>query len=210
MLLRFYILSLGFVLSSCSTSLTHNESADIISLASLIENTFETAADNTETVIRDQRIRIQSDALEGIWFYTQLNTGVEEKLYRQRLSNLRLSANGTTIIQKTYGFKAPELYVNAWENTERLNALTPDDFESYFTKGCELVWRSVAQGEWTGYVDPQTCIVSSKRRNRDIRIESEVFLSKDIYRTNERGYEMDMTFLWGTKPGEAIELFPLN
>jgi len=126
------------------------------------------------------------------------------------LSHIIISNDGDTIIQKTYRLKTPAFYENAWLHPERLSALTEDDFESYFNKGCEQIWRPEQDGAWSGYVDPKTCIVTSKRRNKDIRIESEGYLSKDIYRTNERGYEMDMTFLWGTKPGEAIELFPLN
>jgi len=206
------ILGLSLLLSGCNVSAPKEKTQqiDVQKFASLVENSFETAADNTENIIRDRRVRIQSEALDGIWLYTQLNTGAEGKLYRQRLSNIRLSNDGTRIIQKTYGLKNPTLYENAWEHPERLIALTPDDFESYFNKGCEQVWRSQNNGSWAGYVDPKTCVVSSKRRNKDIRIESEAYLSKDIYRTNERGYEMDMTFLWGTKPGEMIDLYPVN
>lgn len=175
----------------------------------MVENTFATLKPNTANIIKDQRVRIRSDALNGIWFYTQLNTGADGKLYRQRLSQLTLSSDGMTIIQKTFGLKAPEFYVDAWENPERLSNLTTDEFESYFQAGCEQVWRADNRGAWTGYVDPKTCVVSSKRRNKDIRIEAEAYLSKDIYRTNERGYELDMTFLWGTKPGEFIDLYPV-
>lgn len=190
-------------------SQSKNHIVDIDSFASLLESTFETVPENTLNIIQDRRMRVYADALDGIWFYTQINTGADRKLYRQRLSSLTLSDDGHAVIQKTYGLKAPELYVNAWENPERLAALTPDDFESYFSKGCEQVWTAEQKGEWTGYVNPQTCIIASKRRNKDIRIESEAYLSEEIYRTNERGYDMDMTFLWGTKPGEYIDLYPV-
>jgi len=207
---KFIIFTLGVALSSCEASQLKKPLADLNSLASMMENTFETAPDNNQNIIRDRRVRIKSEALKGFWFYTQLNTGAEGKLYRQRLSHLQLSADGSTIIQKTYGLKRPELYENAWENPERLEALSANDFESYFNTGCEQVWRSKAEGAWEGYVDPKTCVISSKRRNKDIRIESEGYLSKTIYRTNERGYEMDMTFLWGTEPGEMIDLYPVR
>jgi len=199
-----------YLISCASLKTITNEQVDIEIFAAMVENTFATSKSNTENIIKDQRVRIRSDALNGIWFYTQLNTGADGKLYRQRLSQLTLSSDGMTIIQKTYGLKAPEIYVDAWENPERLSNLTTDEFESYFQAGCEQVWRADNRGAWTGYVDPKTCVVSSKRRNKDIRIESESYLSKDLYRTNERGYELDMTFLWGTKPGEMIDLYPVH
>jgi len=204
-------ISLILMISSCGeVKEGSNPMVDVDELAILYEQTFETPEDHQDMIIRDQRIRVTSDALQGAWFYTQLNTGAEGKLYRQRLSHLQLSADGTAIVQKTYALKTPESYEDAWEKPELLNALKPADFQSYFTDGCELIWRAKAPDAWAGYVDPKTCVVSSKRRNKDIRIESEVYLSKDIYRTNERGYEMDMTFLWGTKPGEYIELYPVR
>jgi len=209
----FYVaIVLGGVLAACQNVETapKTENVDLEAFATLAEKTFETPEADKDNNIRDRRIRVTSDALEGVWFYTQLNTGAERKLYRQRLSNLTLSEDGTAIIQKTYGLNEPEKYANAWENPDLLAKLTPADFKSYFNDGCEQIWWPQANGAWSGYVDPKTCIISSKRRNKDIRIESEGYLSKNVYRTNERGYDMDMTFLWGTKPGELIELYPLR
>lgn len=151
-----------------------------------------------------------SDSLQGVWFYTQLNTRPERKLYRQRLSHLKISEDGSAIVQTTYGLNTPEKYVDAWNHPVLLSTLKPEDFTRYFKTGCEQVWRPADDGAWMGYVDPQTCVITSKRRGKDIRIESEGYLSKDVYRTNERGYDMDMTFLWGTKPGEMITLYPVQ
>jgi len=186
------------------------ENANLADFAALAEMTFETSVDNTDNIISDRRVRVTSEALEGVWFYTQLNTGPDRKLYRQRLSNIKLSDDGSAVIQKTYGLNNPEKYTEAWNHPALLNTLTPADFKPYFNVGCEQVWRPGKDGAWSGYVNPATCIITSKRRNKDIRIESESYLSKDIYRTNERGYDMDMTWLWGTKPGEMISLYPIQ
>lgn len=210
MKVKFLFGASALILAACAqTPAPSQKVANIDVFAELLERTFETSPDNTKNNICDKRLRVRADALDGYWFYTQLNTGAERKLYRQRLSHLRLSDDGTAIIQTAYGFKTPKDYVDAWETPDKLASLTRDDFEPYFQKGCEQVWRPNSQGAWTGYVDPQTCVITSKRRDKDIRIESEGYLSKDIYRTNERGYEMDMTFMWGTKPGEFIDLYPL-
>jgi len=206
----FTVLCLVFVACQSSEQSARSEKADIKALAGLMENVFETAPENTETIIRDKRVRVVSQALEGMWFYTQLNTGEEGKLYRQRLSQLTLSEHEDAIVQIAYRLKDPTKYADAWKTPGLLNVITNDDFEPYFTEGCEQVWKPQGDGGWKGYVDPKTCVVTSKRRNKDIRIESEGYLSNDVYRTNERGYEMDMTFLWGTKPGEYIDLYPVK
>ena len=199
------------LLAACGQTLApSNDAVDIETFTKLLERTFETAPTNAEHNIRDRRVRVEAQALDGYWFYAQLNTGAERKLYRQRLSHITLSKDETAIVQKTYEFNTPEVYVDGWNTPYKLAALTPDDFKSYFQAGCEQIWTPDSKGGWLGYVDPKTCIISSKRRNKDIRIESEGYLREDIYRTNERGYEMDMTFLWGTKPGEMIDLFPVK
>lgn len=180
-----------------------------LELAQLMENTFQTAADDTESNFTDRRVIVSADGLSGTWVYLQLNTGAEKKLYRQRLFNLTMSDDGERVVQTTYELKAPEKYVDAWTNPKLLNALTTDDFDPYFTTGCEQHWQKNEAGTWSGYVDPKLCVITSKRRGKQIRIESEGQLSADMYRTNERGYDMDMTFLWGTKPGEYISMFPV-
>lgn len=197
------------VMAACQTA-DKTETVNINELAALMENTFVTPADDPKNIIRDVRVRITSDELDGIWYYTQLNTGDEYKLYRQRVSQLTISNEGSQIVQIAYGLKDPAKYADAWKTPGLLNALTQDDFDPYFTKGCEQIWTPQEGGAWTGYVNPGTCVITSKRRNKDIRIESEGYLSHDVYRTNERGYDMDMAFLWGTKPGEFITLYPLN
>lgn len=207
---------LAIALMSCQ-NLRHAESsidtpraANLDEFASLMEAVFETSPDDTQTIIRDRRQRVKSKYLEGIWVYTQLNTGVDKKIYRQRLSHLSLSEDKTKIIQTAYGFKKPDRYADAWTKISVLNSIKPSDFEPYFDEGCEQIWTPNPDGSWSGYVNPKTCIITSKRRGKQIRIESEGYLSGEVYRTNERGYDMDMTFLWGTKPNEMITLYPIR
>ena len=200
----------GLCLVSCSQApIARDNPVDMDGFIQLFERSFQTSPDNKESIIFDKRVGVKSEVLKGYWFYTQLNTGEARKLYRQRLSQMKLSDDGTAIIQITYGLNEPETYVDSWTRLDLLKSLSADDFKPYFQKGCEQIWRPDERGGWAGYVDPETCIITSKRRNKDIRIESEAYLSRDVYRTNERGYEMDMRFLWGTKLGEYIELFPV-
>lgn len=197
---------IGLCLTSCSQA---DKSVDIEEFVDLMDRSFATSQDNLDTKIQDRRARIKSQNLDGVWFYSQLNTGDEYKLYRQRISHIRVSDDGAEIIQTTYGLKTPERYVDVWKAPDLLENMTPDDFEPYFSEGCEQVWHPDEKDGWVGYVDPKTCIITSSRRNKDIRIESESYLSVNVHRTTERGYDMDMTFLWGSKPGEFIDLYPV-
>lgn len=197
-----------FLLVGCATSTppASPTKTNLDSFTDLMVDTFETSPDNKEDQILDRRVRITSPSLDGIWVYTQLNTGEERKLYRQRVANLSASKDGKNIIQKTYGLLEPENFENAWETPEKLETLTRDNIEKYFETGCEMIWTPTPESTWQGYVDPAKCKVASKRRNMDIHIESEARLGPDQYQTNERGFDSEMIQLWGTPPGVYITL----
>ena len=135
-----------------------------------------------------------------------MNTGEDFKLYRQRVFNFIESDNGQGIVQKTYVLNSPDYYVNVWDHPERLAQLTSENFKPMFDADCDTQWTRDGSGDWAGYVNPQSCIIESSRRNMQIRIESENVLSAQKYQTTERGYDIDMNFLWGSKPGEMNTL----
>ena len=185
---------------------TKDQEPDLKAFATLAEGIFETPKDSEDSIIRDRRVRVKSPHLEGVWMYSQLNTGRDYKIYRQRVFRFTPAQNGQVIVQNSFGLKMPELYMDAWKTPDLLSSLSPEDIEPYFSDGCEQNWTAQPGGAWRGYVDPKTCVIMSTRRNKEIRIESEGYLSKDVYQTTERGFEMDMSFLWGSKPGEMITL----
>ena len=209
---KFIVGLIPLVFCACMSTNLSNNASDITleSFATLVGRTFETPTSDTKNIIRDRRVRIRSDALLGVWLYSQMNTGETHKLYRQRVLQFTLSEDGKKIIQKAYSLNNPDAYVDVWGKPNVLKILTPDDIKPYFSEGCDQVWRQDISEGWKGYVDPKTCTITSKRRNTDIRIESEGYLSKSEYRTTERGYDTDMNFLWGSKPGEMITLYPVN
>lgn len=181
--------------------------ADVEALASLMTDVFETAPDDPDNNIRDQRVRFKTPALEGVWLYYQLNTGEERSVYRQRVTHLTLSDDASAILQKTYRLKEPERYVDAWSKPDLLAATTQDDIEPFFEDGCEQVWKMEGDGSWRGYVDPKTCRIFSERRQKYISIEAEAELSENTYKQTERGIDSDGTVLFGTEPGEFIVLY---
>ncbi len=175
-------------------------------LAELMTDTFQTAPDDPDNTIRDHRVRISSASFDGVWLYYQLNTGDDWKVYRQRVVELIDDGDGS-VIQKTYGLKDPERFVDAWDKPGLLTSMTASDIEPYFDGGCEQRWRRSAEDEWRGYVDPATCKIFSERRQAHISIEAEARLSQETYRQTERGFDENGEKLFGTEPGEFIVLY---
>jgi len=184
--------------------------AQLSVFAKLMNRNFQTPADQSDTIILDRRSRANGEGLSGHWIYTQLNTGKDNKLYRQRLVNIVVSEDGQSIIQNTYSLSSPEKFENAWDRPDILSQITRADYKSLIQHGCNMVWTSKKEGEWDGKVNRQTCLIHSQRRDRKIRIGSTAYISQDVYKTSESGFEMDMTFLWGSKEGELITLYPVK
>ena len=210
--IRFLSIScLAFGISACTSGSEDRLSeSDLKSFATLAERHFQTPPENTENIILDRRVRVEGESLQGHWVYTQLNTGTEQKTYRQRLANFVISDDQKSIVQRTYTLADPQAYENLWEKPDVLARTSAKDYTEMFNQGCELNWTKSDAGEWDGLVDPETCIIHSKRRNKDIRIGSVSRMTQDKYQSSESGYEMDMTYLWGSKPGELITLYPVK
>ncbi|MEM8987530.1 MAG: chromophore lyase CpcT/CpeT [Pseudomonadota bacterium] len=207
LMVRIFIMtSVCCALSACAHKHAAAPQADIAAFAALMADTFETAPDDPKNNFRDRRFAITAPELEGTWLYYQLNTGPQKQLYRQRVIQLSLTADGEGVLQSTYALKGPEKYVDAWQTPGVLEALTPEDIDPYFDKGCGQVWRPDGSG-WRGYVDPATCRVFSERRQSYISIEAEAWLDDRNYWQAERGFDANGNQLFGTEPGEFIELF---
>lgn len=183
---------------------------DVNAFYDLYAREFHTDPDDMDNIIQDRRMAVSAPGLNGDWFYMQLNTGAAKTLYRQRMIRFDVSKDGQSLIQSTYNFQTPQTYENLWENPDVMAAMTMDDLEAYLGEGCQQTWSRKAKDVWYGHVDPKTCLIFSKRRDVDIRIEAEVRLSDNFYQTAERGYDLDNNFLWGTQPGEYITLRPVN
>ena len=211
MVFKVFRVSAVFILMGCTTVSKPASQIlteyDLDTFVQSITRNFETATDDKDSQILDQRVRISSPELAGEWIYTQLNTGLDKKLYRQRVSHLSLSEDRRSIIQKSYELQTPQEYVDLWNNPQKLKRITHADITPFANDGCVQKWKRDAAQSWYGKVDPQTCIINSKRRHKNIRIESQGRLSGDTYETNERGFDMEMQQIWGSPPGEFIVLY---
>lgn len=200
--------------SGCASSIDNNakaahagaDAAPIDQLSTLMTGYFQTADDDPKNTIRDRRIRLNAADFDGVWFYYQLNTGAEWKVYRQRVVQLTSGDNGG-VIQTTYGLKDPARFVDLWDKPDVLASVTSDDIEPYFEEGCEQNWQVSTDGAWRGYVNPTSCKIFSERRQAPISIEAEAILDQDTYRQTERGFDENGNKLFGTPVGEFIVLY---
>jgi hypothetical protein len=180
--------------------------AELHELAAFMMSDFATSPENLEQAIVDRRIAIIVDSEPGVWFYSQMNTGNEQRLYRQRFHQLTLSADGQTIVQRSFTPIDPTKFADGWDNPEVFEALGPADMRSAMSSGCEQSWRLGADGVWRGTVDPETCLIFSERRQASIRIGADSFYRGATFGTSERGFDQAMNPIWGSKPGEYIPL----
>ena len=201
-----HLITASALMLSAPNSAAEEPEADLAELAGLMLNNYATLPDNTEQTIIDRRVAVEVEGSDAIWFYSQLNTGDDQSLYRQRFHKLTLMGDGTTIVQRSYVPRDPDRYVDGWADETAFSDLTEDDIEPALSHGCDQHWRKAEDGTWQGKVDPASCEIYSARRQTIIRIGADGFYDGHTYGTSERGFDADMNPIWGSKPGEFIPL----
>jgi CpeT/CpcT family (DUF1001) len=178
------------------------------SFMALSEGRFETRAGDTNSFAM-HNVRFAAPGLNGQAFYSQLNTGPERRVYRQRISLSSLQADGSIRMQ-FYALNDSSRFVDAWNNPALLSTLTMADlnpgFEAVPGSDCDMVWRATGDNAWRGVISPSTCRVQSARRGTAIGLEAETNLSPQGYAQTERGYGADGAQLFGIAPGELIQI----
>ena len=182
------------------------DESDVYALADLMLGYFATAVGNTEQTIIDGRLRVDNLGEEGVWIYSQLNTGDELSLYRQRFHHLMLSDDRMQVIQRSYAHTDPDKFIDVWENPAVLARLRKSDLEPVLDADCAQIWTLDVEGRWRGVVDPHRCKVFSERRQETIRIGADSYYQGDDFGTSERGFDEGMNPIWGSAPGEFIIL----
>lgn len=177
--------------------------------AELLEGRYDTHAPASPTALPadlrliDSRQRVHAPALGDVVFYLQLNQGADRSLYRQRI--LVFEQRDGRIEQNAHTIKEAERFVDAVSGDAVLQGITADDLEPMFESGCTQVWTADDDG-FSGYTDPATCRIISSRTGKPRRIEAETILRADTLALAERGFDDDMTQLFGTPPGETTLL----
>lgn len=169
-------------------------------LTRLMTGTFESTGSEPPFVQR--RIRIDAPAIGDHVFYLQINQGEDRQLYRQRILVARETADGG-IEQRAFTIVEASRFVDAERSA--MAGLTPEDIEAFLGEGCKQSWLAIESG-FRGYVDPATCVITSRRTGKPRGIESEEILSEDGSMLAERGFDPDGNQLFGTPSGEHLAL----
>ena len=165
--------------------------------------------DAEQRFFSDRRERIDAPSIGEYVFYLQLNQGDERQLYRQRVLVLKRNDATEQIEQRTYRLKNAERFIDATNGDGGFNGFSTDDIEEYFEAGCIQVWTETADG-FRGYVDPDSCRIISSRTGKPRLIEAENLLTERTLSLAERGFDPDRKQLFGTPPGEFLELTRRN
>ncbi len=187
---------------------------DATKLAQMMNGHFVSAPNENGDRIEDFRMSI--DPLgPGEWVYFQRNQGpkrrTERRSYRQRILQL-VNRPGGGVEQVAWNLKSPELYSAAPRHPGLLKSLTKKSIKRSMDAGCEKIWnldmtaQPAGDSGWAGKVDPASCTVYSQRREKQIAIGSETRLTSSRLFEAERGYELDLTQIWGTAPGQFTEM----
>jgi CpeT/CpcT family protein DUF1001 len=195
----------GLLLLSVSSVAEEDAATELMSM---LGGSYRTADPESlkegESLMWDRRQLVELTAMSTRGIYWQLNTGDEEKLYRQRLLVFENNDDGS-VTQHTWYFRAPEAVADQFDNPGLFAALTQEDLKQGLPDGCEQIWRRDGDN-WQGVVDPGTCRLWSKRREQWRRIGAEVRLFPDELWQVERGFDDEMNQLFGTAPGEYYVL----
>ena len=196
-----YVFASALFLAACSAGAPDSPSEQ---LAAAMAGEYVSVPGQSGNVLRDRRFRLKgADWQDGVWLYYQINRGptraAQDEVYRQRVLHLVDRPDGS-VAQTAYTLADPKAFA-----AFGLDKLTKADLASAMAEGCELIWRGESRN-WTGVVDPDTCIIDSQRRQTRLRIGSRSELYGDTLRQSESGYAMDGSYLWGSKQGEFLVL----
>ena len=170
-----------------------------------------TAADtkvNHVEAMRMQGRSFSSTQLEGRWIYSQTDKiepgdTSKSKLYRQILQQF-IVTNGQ-IYSRPWRFNDPALKLQGTPSDEFLQQLSPQQLSRVMPEPCLTRWTQLGE-QFSGRIDPATCLLQSKYKAEKRRLFSEeiVFPSGSWFR--EGAYGEDGTLAFGLEEGYYVRL----
>lgn len=155
--------------------------------------------------LTDHRVRVDSPALGVAVMYWQLDSGPEQRIYRQRLLIFSLDPESGRIVQGTWSLADPERFDASQEQAALFATLSEGDLVRELPEDCDPVWEQRPEG-WYGRTDPARCKIFSERHQDWRHIEAELTLGLDGLSQAERGFDGEGRQLFGTAPGELFRL----
>ncbi len=161
--------------------------------------------DDQFELLVDRRVVVDVPQLGRHVLYWQLNTGEDERVYRQRLLAFEYVPERNAIVQTTWSFREPENYVDAFSVSQRLAMIGPDDIERTLPVGCEQVWQPAEDG-YEALLQAKDCRIWSERRKSWRLIEAEAKVTTEAYWQAERGFDDEGQQVFGTPAGQLYRL----
>jgi hypothetical protein len=153
----------------------------------------------------DRHVRVDAPAIGAYVVYWQLNSGPDEKVYRQQVLVFMRAESGDEIVQQAWSLREPAKFIDAFDDPAVFASLKTTDLQPSLPDGCDQLWRKTEDG-WYGRISPDTCRVWSERRKMWRRIGAEAKVEADAYWQGERGFDDDGKQLFGTQPGDMYRL----
>jgi len=202
----FFLLA-GLPASVPNAAMSSDEEDRAASLVDLMAGEYRSAPTDDVNVpqLVDRRLIIDAPQLGRHVVYWQLNSGEDERLYRQRLLVFEAVPGSDSVVQTTWAFRDPAAWADVLASPERLDDIAANELEHPLPPACEPRWQPVEAG-WRGSIQPTDCRIWSERRQAWRRLESEILVTVEACRQAERGYADDGTQLFGTPPGELYRL----
>ncbi|MBK7312272.1 CpcT/CpeT family chromophore lyase [Candidatus Aalborgicola defluviihabitans] len=198
-----------------------NGEAELLRLLDLLNGRFDnlqqmrfvaaTAADakvNHYEAMRMQGRSFSSTQLEGRWIYSQTDKiepgdASKGKLYRQVLQQFFITDG--QIYSRAWRFNDPAVKQQGTPSDDFLLQLSPKQLSMAMSEPCLTRWAQVGE-QFTGRIDPATCLLQSKYKNEKRRLFSEqiVFPSGSWFR--EGAYGEDNKLAFGLEEGYYVRL----
>lgn len=149
-----------------------------------------------------------STQLEGHWIYSQTDKiepgdTSKSKLYRQVLQQFLISDG--QIYSRAWRFNDPAVKQLGTPSDDFLQQLSPKQISMVMPEPCLTRWTQLGE-QFTGLIDPATCLLQSKYKNERRRLFSEqiIFPSGSWFR--EGAYGEDGTLAFGLEEGYYVRL----
>ena len=150
-----------------------------------------------------QRRVVEVPALGEHVVYAQINNDADPaNVYRQRLYVFELLEDGR-IHMTNWGFADGAGNQDILGRLADLDTLPRDAFTNSLPETCASNWVRRA-GEFYTYIDPQQCIIES-RRGGQLGIQSTEFVGENRIRNEESGWELDGSMRFGLPEGVYYE-----
>lgn len=176
---------------------------DLETLASWMTGSFssvEQAKQDTsyyEIVLKT--VPIWTNLNAGYWLYVeQAVAATPDRPYRQRVYHI-LQLKPGLFESEVYNIEEPEKFTGAYENPEKLTALTPDDVS--LKQSCSIILRKIDGATFEGNTVGKHC---ESTLHGASYAESEVIVTEDALISWDKGFDEQGNPVWGPEKSGYI------